>query len=475
MNILLGILRVKIFSIILGVTGLGITSQLINFQNFLLYIVPLGIPLGLTKYISEHENGNSLLVKVIFLNALRVIIMSSIICSLLVSIFSGYFSNLLFDDVKYNFFILILALSIPFSALTSLLDAHLRGLKNINLLVKILILSTVSSFVISIILVFLFKLEGVVYGFFIGSMISMLIYYISMKRRYFIPKMNIFMKFNKKIIKNIIKIGLASLIVGAIGQLVLLLIRAVTINNFGVYGNGIYQSVLGISLNYFSFIYITINIYSFPKISGLKLDNEIIDEININFRYILFLMIPLVALIFVFREFVIALLFTRDFFSSESLYKYQFLGDLFKAFSWVIGLWLVPKLRLFLWVSLDLILNLNFLLIYIFLLNFYSNGLDSLAIAYLVSNFIHFMLNFIVARKNMKFKFQSKNLSAAITGIVTLIILIGLSEYSLMLGYIGILPSLFLWLVFVMKKNEIVFIKNNLHKYVTSKFSRDQL
>ena len=101
-------------------------------------------------------------------------------------------------------------------------------------------------------------------------------------------------------------------------------------------------------------------------------------------------------MIFVFREFVIALLFTKDFIASQSLYKYQFIGDLLKALSWVVGLWLIPKLKLFLWVLLDLILSINFIIIYILLLNFYSNGLESLAIAYLISNAIHFLLNYFV-------------------------------------------------------------------------------
>ncbi len=211
----------------------------------------------------------------------------------------------------------------------------------------------------------------------------------------------------------------------------------------GVFGNGIYQSVLTISLNYFGFIFVSLNMYSFPKVSSLKLDSDIVDEINLNFRYIMFLMIPLIAFIFVFRELVIALLFTKDFASSEPLYKYQFFGDLFKAFSWVLGLWLIPRLKLFLWVTLDMILSANFLVFYILLLNFYENGLISLAIAYLMSNLIHFVLNLIASKKHINFKFQSNNLSAGIFGLGLLIILVCLSEYKIVFGYIAIIPYYF--------------------------------
>jgi O-antigen/teichoic acid export membrane protein len=435
-----------------------------------MFIVSIGIPLGLTKYISENEKDNSDIIKVIFLNSLRILIISSVIFTIIVSIFSNYISELIFNDNKYYYFIVLLALCIPFSTFSGFLEAYLRGLRNINLLVKLLISSAFAGFVLTMILVILFKLEGAVIGSLFSSLLSTIIYSIVMKKKYLIPKLNIFIKFNKDIIRNIIKIGFASLISGAVAQLILLLIRTITINNMGVYGNGIYQSVLTISLNYFGFIFVSLNTYSFPKISSLKLNTDIVNEININLRYILFLMIPLVAFIFVFRELVIYLLFSKDFSSSEPLYKYQFLGDLFKAFSWVFGLWLIPKLRLILWLTLDLIFNANFILIYIILLKFYSNGLDSLALAYLISNIIHFILNLVVTRKYLNFKFHYKNLSATLTGVVVLIILICISEYKPIFGYFAILPLLFLWSVYSLKKNEWLFVKTNFHKYISQKF-----
>jgi len=435
-----------------------------------MFIVTIGIPLGLTKYISEHKQDDTEIVNIIFLNSLKILTISSLIFALLISIFSSYISGIIFDDSKYYYFIILLALSIPFSTFSGFLEAYLRGLRNIDILTKLLISSAVAGFVLTLILVLFFKLEGAVIGSLSNAVLSSIIYFLVLKRKSLIPKLKIFTELNKKILNNIIKIGFSSLIVGAVAQLILLLIRTITINNMGVYGNGIYQSVLTISLNYFGFIFLSLNMYSFPKVSSLKLDSDIVDEINLNFRYIMFLMIPLIAFIFVFREIVIALLFTKDFASSEPLYKYQFFGDLFKAFSWVLGLWLIPRLKLFLWVTLDMILSANFLVIYILLLNFYENGLISLAIAYLMSNLIHFVLNLIASKKHIKFKFQSNNLSAGIFGLGLLIILVCLSEYKIVFGYITIIPLLLLWFVYAIKKNEWSFIKVNFRKYIYNRF-----
>ena len=458
------------FSLILGVSGLGIISQLLNFQTFAIFIVSVGIPLGFTKYISESKDDDKHLTNIIFLNSLRILTISSVIFAIIISILSKYISDFLFNDVNFYYFILILALFIPFSAFSGFLEAYLKGLRDISLLTKLLISAAVTGTFFTLIFLFLFGLNGAVIGSLSNSLISTVIYFVVMKKKLLIPKLKIFTRFTREIIDNIIKIGFASLIAGAFAQLILLLIRTITIDHMGVYGNGIFQSVLTISLNYFGFIFISLSSYSFPKVASLKLNSEIVEEINTNFRYIIFLMIPLVAIVFVFRELVIALLFSRDFSSAEPLYKFQFFGDLFKAFSWVLGLWLLPKLKIILWLSLDVILYTNFILIYICLLKFYSNGLDSLAISYLLSNFIHFIINLIASRKYINFRFFPKNLNAAITGIFILVILVFISEYKIILGYISIFPALLIWFIYAIKKSEWLFIKDNVKKYVYSKF-----
>ncbi len=157
---------------------MGIISQLLNFQTFMMFIVTIGIPLGLTKYISEHKQDDTEIVNIIFLNSLKILTISSLIFALLISIFSSYISGIIFDDSKYYYFIILLALSIPFSTFSGFLEAYLRGLRNIDLLTKLLISSAVAGFVFTLILVLFFNLEGAVIGSLSNALLSSIIYFL---------------------------------------------------------------------------------------------------------------------------------------------------------------------------------------------------------------------------------------------------------------------------------------------------------
>jgi len=445
----------------LGVTGFGVISQLINFQTLILFIGALGIPLGLTKLVSENADKDSEMVETILLNSIRINIFASLILSLLIILFSRIISSYLFDSVEYSLYIIILALFLPFAILTGVFEAFIRGIKKIGLLVKLSIVTAVSGFVLTVILVYFLRLDGAIYGIFVSSVISFVIYYVILRKKSLTPKFNIFRKFNRPLVVSLFKIGFFSLLSGAVAQFVLLIIRSITINKLGIYGNGIYQSVLTISINYFGFVFVSLTTYSFPKICSVNGNDEINEQLNINFRYVLFLMIPLIAFILTFREYVIYLLFTVDFSSSQPLYKYQFLGDLFKSVAWVFGLWLVPKLKLFTWLTLDIIFSVNFIVIYLLLLNFYSFSLESLSISYLISNVIHALLSFMVTKKFLRFKFNNKNLLTFIVGLIMLVLIIVISEQFKIIGYLIIIPLLVLWMIVSIRHNEYILIKRS--------------
>ena len=180
------------FSLILGVSGLGIISQLLNFQTFAIFIVSVGIPLGFTKYISESKDDDKHLTNIIFLNSLRILTISSVIFAIIISILSKYISDFLFNDVNFYYFILILALFIPFSAFSGFLEAYLKGLRDISLLTKLLISAAVTGTFFTLIFLFLFGLNGAVIGSLSNSLISTVIYFVVMKKKLLIPKLKIF-------------------------------------------------------------------------------------------------------------------------------------------------------------------------------------------------------------------------------------------------------------------------------------------
>ena len=439
---------------------MGLVSQFTNLLGLLNFVVPLGLPMSMTKYVSENNEEKKDLGEKAFENSLKLILISSFIFSFFLILFSSQIALILTNDSSYNIFVIIIALFVPTSSLSALLEAYIRGLKNISLLTKFLLISSSISLIFTIPMVLIFKVWGAIISISGSSLIILMVYIILFKKARVPLKISFKSWFDIEITKKLFKIGIASLLIGAINQLTFLIIRIITVDNFGLEENGIYQSVLSISLNYFSFLFVFLSNYSFPKINEIKDDLKFLEEINETFRIFLLLLVPLIGFIIVFRIYLVNIFFSNAFINSVSLYKYQFTGDFFKALSWVIGLWLIPKNKIFLWVILELITYSIFPLVYIILIKNMDWGIESASIAYLVSNFAHYILNIYFIKRFLKYKFSKSNNYMFFLSLICIIAITGISEWNINAGYLILIPLLVVWFKKVGNENEKKILKS---------------
>jgi hypothetical protein len=170
----------------------------------------------------------------------------------------------------------------------------------------------------------------------------------------------------------------------------------------------------------------------------------------------------------VLRFFVVSLLFSKDFYPGEILFSTQFPGDLFKGLAWAIGIWLVPKMKLRAFVILEIILNLNMIFIFYFLNSVMGADLKWVSLAYLTAYIVHFMLTYVFTRRELGYRLGHNNLKLLLLGLSLIVIVILLSQYSLIWGYVIALPVLAIWMSLAIKKHEYVQLKN----IVMSKLNR---
>jgi O-antigen/teichoic acid export membrane protein len=454
-NFFSGFIKYKLYSIYLGVIGMGIVSQITSSISFLSYLLPLGFPMGLTKEVAQNINVNNDLVIRMIKSILFILLIPCILAMLIVYFYSSQLSLMLFDDSGYAYYLKILSVSIPFLILYSLTEALIKGLSDISLYVKSIIVSSVLSIILLLPIIIFYGTDGAVYGLFINYIIFVVYNFIKLRKNFIfrIPFRDV--KFDKAILKDILNIGIAFLIVGAIYQGTILYLKKMTINAYGIEGNGLFQSILNISVFYFGFIFTSLSSYSFPKIAKIKDNIELALEMNNTIRFIVLIMVPLILVLVMFRYYIILLLYTSDFLAADSFFKYQYLGDFFKAVSWVLGIWLIPRSKLFFFVLFDLILNFNLIFIYRYIIDQTDYGITGVSIAYLISYVIHFALNLILARKVLSFKFSEKNLKLMIISVFTIVFMTYASFYSMMVGYLLIVPVGFIWFKLNVDKNEI--------------------
>ena len=357
--------------------------------------------------------------------------------------------------------ILIYSFSIPFTILTFFSDAFLRGIKRFNYYVKITIVNSILVTSIMIILVFLWGVYGIAIGLVVTSLLTFLNFIFFIKRGRLIEFKKIFISktIDNVHFKSLLKIGFGALLIGLASYFTIIFLRSEIIRFLGLQSNGLYQTVYSISINYLNIFFTTAAVYTIPILSELKSKELMNSEINSFLRIVFIVIVPILTTIFVFREYIILILFSQDFLDSAELFFFNFLGDFARLIGTVFGLWLIPANR----IKALILINFSYNGLYIisfFIILFYLNlGLVSITIAYFIANVIFFFLNWGYMRKSNSFKFTKINLQLLLmSSSITLTIFI-VSNYYPYLGYILIVPVIIVWFFIAIKKDEYLKIK----------------
>jgi len=461
-NIIVGILKIKFLSVTLGTEGMGVLGQLLNINNFIIFLTTFGIPLGIVKYISEWESQDKYeeiysLLKKIFLFSLFI----SVFISISIIIFAPYISILSFGSGKFKILIVFLAISFPFTVLTSLLESYLRGLKRYNEFVKVTIINTIVSSAVFVLFPLYLGVEGLEFSFLVSAIICTLIYLFFLLKWKIISLKRLLSKVTVNVNSpfwDILKLGFASLIIGCLSQISLLVIRRSIIEDFGLSVNGLYQSVLSVSNNYISFIYMALGVYYLPLFSQIADEDKLNLEINSGVKFVVCFVFPIIASSFVFRNLLIRLFFNSQFDLAEQFYFFNFLGDFFRAIALMLALWQIPKLKTKSWILLESFYNLNLVFFYFLIIYLFNAGAKSASAGYLAANIIHCFLNFEYLRRSNHFKFTKKNKFVVSVSIISIVLLFGISSYDYFWGMLLIAPVITIWGLLVVSKDDYLQI-----------------
>ena len=463
-----GLIRAKVYALILGTDGVGIVSQIIYFSGLVCFIGTIGLPLGLIKYVSEWEKNNEWeRITTVINNFVTLLFIIGIIFSFVVISFSASISDAFLNNTKYTVLIILIAISFPFSFGSSIMEAFLKGIKKFKLYVFVTVLTSSVSVILTVLLVLSNEITGAVIALLLNSIFSFVFYIVLLYKKKII-KLRIGIRFNVlNETKLVFVIGAASLLVGIVEQSNLLSIRTILIKVLGADSNGIYQSVASISNNYLNLFFLSLSTYSLPILSELKKANSINEELNSIFRFAVLFIVPVIAITFVFRGILILVLYSNSFLPAKDLMLYSFAGDFFKALTWVFGAWLIPASRIKLWTIIAVFYNLFYFTAFYFLIQ-HNYNLYSVVFAYMLTNIVVCLISFYYLRKLNSFRFKKINFDSLLFSVIYLTVVFTASELNDVYGYIIIMPLTYIWVKLSVKNEEI----KKLYLLVSSKLSK---
>lgn len=455
------IIKTKVLAVLLGPMGIGLFSLIQNASNLLLSVFPIGT-IGFTKYVSEYFEErnigkvNFLFKKILFHNTpLILLIVFVILC------FPEWISKLLLADGNYWNLIILLAICLPLGLISNLLETYLKAIRFLGKYVKLTVINASVSIIVFIPLVYLYDIVGALIATALSYLSNIIICYFILKKRNALPDFKSVDIVESSVVRKIYRMGFAMLIMIVVQQITILVLRTIISGNYGFVNLGIYQSVFSISTNYFGLFFTTMIAYALPKLSSSNSQEFIINEINRILKFFLFIYTPLLMLLFAFRISIIKLLFSDSFVEANDLLFYQLLGELFKAISWVIGLWFIPiATKIKQWFYFEILFNMLYVGISYCLIVFKDFGIRSVPIAYCISYFVFAIVNIMYIKKIIKFKFQFNSLRVLLVSSTAIIFVFLVSQYNQYLGYAILLPVILIWSIVLINKNDIIQTMN---------------
>lgn len=324
-----------------GESGIFLQGQLRSLIQLLTSFTSLGIFNGIVKYISEYKEDQKQLAA-LFSTTFMFTLIGSTISALVLLLWHDSLSTYLFGTNRYAYLIQLIAILVPTISLQRVFNGVINGLSRYKKFAKIDLLSYLISS--SLIIYFLLNdnFDGVLISIAITPAIQLgtllwvfakvLMQYLRFKDVYF----------KAPLAKFFVAFSLMSFFSTVILSTVEIEIRNMILRRISENDAGIWSAMLDLSKNYMAFSTILFTMYVIPKFALVVGRRSFLTEMGHVYKTIL----PIFGLgmigVYVFRDFIIALIFP-GFDAMSALFQWQLLGDFVRLISMVISYYFIAK------------------------------------------------------------------------------------------------------------------------------------
>ena len=394
-RMLTGFVSVKVVAAIIGPSGVALLGQLNNFAQILLSVSNGGINAGVTKYTSEFSDSEK--DYILYLGTgFWITVVLSVLTSIVLFVGAGYFSQDILHDIKYKSVFYVFGGTILLYALNALLTAVINGFKEYKKYVIANIIGSLVGMIFAVILSIRFG----IYGALISTVtFQSIVFFITLglvARSYWFKWRSFLLKFNRKVATQLGHYSLMAIVSAVTVPAGQIIVRNFITKNKSITDAGLWEGINRISGMYLMVITASLSVYFLPKLAELKTKHELRNEIFSVYKLIIPFMILTTFIIYIFRIFIIHLLFTTEFTGMQNLFAYQLIGDILKILGWVMGYLLLAKAMTKIYIVMEIFNFLLLVLVSYFLVNWY--GAVGATMAFAIVYFIYLLVMCIVFR-----------------------------------------------------------------------------
>lgn len=403
-TIIISIIRSKFVAILLGPSGLGIVSLLQSTLTLIASITNFGLRTSAVKDIASAVGTNNLKRVALIVTVMRRLVwFTGLLGAFFTVVFSFWLSQITFGNTNYAIAFIWLSITLLFNQLSSGQSVVLQGLSKLKLLAKSSVLGSFIGLLVTVPLYYYYGEKGIVPVLIITSATTLsLTWYFS--RKVTIEKEEVDLARTIKEGRKMMVMGFMLSLSALITMIVSYLVRIFISNTGGIEDVGLYSAGFAIIGTYVGLVFAAMGTDFYPRLSVVAHDN-IKSKLLINQQAEIGLLIlaPILAIFFIFINWVIILLYSTKFIPINDMIQWAALGMYFKVASWAIGIILLAKGNAKLFFYSELLANAYILVFNI--LGYKYLGLEGLGLSFLMSYILVLLQVYFIANYNYKFSF----------------------------------------------------------------------
>lgn len=443
-NIIISVIRGKIVAVLLGPAGVGIMGLLNATTGMIAAMTNFGLGVSAVKDISSaNGKDNQEHVSVIVTVVRRLVWLTGMLGFILTAILSPWLSLITFGNKDYTLAFLWISITLLFNQISSGQLVLLQGLRKYNFLAKANLAGSFIGLFVTLPFYYFWGLDGIVPGIIGTSLISLLIsFYFSNKL-----KINRVHLSNDQLIaegKSMLTMGFMISLSGLLTVGVEYVVRIFISNKGGIEQVGLYNAGFAIINTYVGLIFNAMATDYYPRLSAIAGDNKLCTyTINKQNEIALLILSPLIVFFLVFINWIVILLYSRQFIGAIEMIQWAIIGIFFKATSWSIAFIFLAKGESKAFFFIELVSTLLFLCFSLIGYNF--GGLSGVGKAFTVYYLFYLILVFWIGKVRYDFLFNKSSIQIfTIQFILATIAFISVLELHKPLKYVVSCTILFI-------------------------------
>lgn len=390
-NVLLSLVRVKFAAVLIGTFGVGLVANFMVIQNLLGTVVGLGLPTSAVRDIvaAKSKDDEEALARASAIT-IRMCLITGLSGLVLLSLLCKWLSIWTFGDASYTVHIALLGLVILWSNLTDGYQAIIRGMRRIDYLAQLNIVTAVIGTITVIVLYGLMGIDGIVPAILLSSLAGLCAsWYFTRKlslARVNVPWADCFREAG-----GMVRVGSALMTAGVLTLLGKYITNALLTNQIGLEAIGIYSAAFAISAILVDFVLTAMSADYYPRLISAAsqkplMRNLVSEQIEIG----LLLVTPGLLGVLSFAPWVIQVFYTSEFLPAAGLLQWFIIGSMASILSRPMGQVLVALGNGKLFLLITLALQVIYVLLLLLALDLY--GLPGSAMAWVSLRLFHVLV-----------------------------------------------------------------------------------